>query len=333
MNQPRQGGIAIITVLLVVALVAIIASNMTGRLQLIANRTINQQLYQQGLWSAIAGEQLIYKVLEQDYQDSKNSVHLQQLWAREGVVVPLDEGMLELTVQDLHSCFNLNVLANEPSGGGGKQYAVTPEQQQFAALLTALEIEPYLVEQLSSTVRDWIDSNTIVESSMGAEDDNYGSKQVPYLTANAPMATVTELMAIEGMTPALYRKIRPFVCVIPSQTEMAINVNTIAVEQAAVLVAMFGDKLTLSLSDAKSLLGSRNEQGFSNIKDFFASSEIKKLGKLPTDLQKQFKITSDSFRAEMTFTIDQRRFTLTSVFLRDDKGTLAVVSRQFGDIE
>ena len=98
MNQPRQGGIAIITVLLVVALVAIIASNMTGRLQLIANRTINQQLYQQGLWSAIAGEQLIYKVLEQDYQDSKNSVHLQQLWAREGVVVPLDEGMLELTV-------------------------------------------------------------------------------------------------------------------------------------------------------------------------------------------------------------------------------------------
>ena len=168
---------------------------------------------------------------------------------------------------------------------------------------------------------------------MGAEDDNYGSKQVPYLTANAPMATVTELMAIEGMTPALYRKIRPFVCVIPSQTEMAINVNTIAVEQAAVLVAMFGDKLTLSLSDAKSLLGSRNEQGFSNIKDFFASSEIKKLGKLPTDLQKQFKITSDSFRAEMTFTIDQRRFTLTSMFLRDDKGTLAVVSRQFGDIE
>lgn len=327
----RQRGVALITVLLVVALVVIIASGMTERLQLVANRTINQQLYQQGLWSALAGEQLVFKVLEQDYKDDKNTVHLQQLWSREGMVFPLDDGQLSGSVQDLRSCFNLNVLATEPEPN--KLFAPTAPQRQFEALLRAIDIEEYQIEQLSSTIRDWVDRNDKVESSYGAEDDSYASRQVPYLAANSPMATVTELLAIEGMAPALYRKIRPYVCVIPNQTEMKINVNTIAVEQPALLVAMFGDQYQLDLSDATSVLSSRKEDGFGSIAEFFNRAEITALGSMSEEYKDQFKLTSDSFRAVMQFTFDERSFTLESVFSRDNKGKLAVVSRQFGDIE
>lgn len=327
----RQRGVALITVLLVVALVVIIASGMTGRLQLVANRTINQQLYQQGLWSAMAGEQLVYKVLEQDYHDNKNSVHLQQLWSREGMVFPLDNGQLSGEVQDLHSCFNLNILATPPDPS--KPFDPTFEQRQFEALLRAIDIEEYLIDQLSNTIRDWVDSNTKVESSLGAEDDSYASKQVPYLAANSPMATVTEVLAVEGMTPALYRKIRPYICVIPNQTEMRVNVNTIASDQAALLVAAFADKHPLDLSAASSLLSSRKDDGFDDIADFWQSPEISALGAVDNDFKKKFEIKSPSFRAVLDFTFEQRRFTLESVFFRDKNEKLTVVSRQFGDIE
>jgi len=327
----RQQGVALITVLLVVALVVIIASSMTGRLQLIANRTINQQLYQQGLWSAMAGEQLVYKVLKQDFKDDPNSVNLEQLWARKGMIFPLDNGQLSGEVQDLHSCFNLNVLATAPPPE--KQFDPTVQQRQFETLLRALEIEEYQLEQLSSTIRDWVDSNSKVESSLGAEDDSYASRQVPYLTANSPMVSVTELMAIEGMTAALYRKIRPYVCVIPNQTEWAININTIDVEQPELLMAIFGGKYSLSLDDASAVLSSRDDQGFSDKNDFFNRQEIKSLGKISDDFKKQFSVTSDSFRAVMTFEFDERSFTLESVFFRNKQGKLTVTSRQFGDIE
>ena len=330
-SPQRQRGVALITVLLVVALVVIIASTMTERLQLTANRTINQQLYQQGLWSAMAGEHLVYKVLAQDYKDDPDSVNLQQLWARQGMSFPLENGQLSGSVQDLHSCFNLNVLATPPLAD--KEYEPTMQQRQFETLLRALDIEEYQIEQLSSTIRDWVDSNNKVESSLGAEDDSYASRQVPYLTANAPMVSVTELLAIEGMTPAIYRKIRPFVCVIPNQTTMAININTIDPEQPQILMAMFGDQYKLSLDAANSVLSSRDEEGYKDLDTFFKLTEISGLGKLSAEFKQQFFVTSDSFRAVMSFTIDQRSFTLESIFSRNKEGKLAVISRQFGDIE
>jgi len=330
-SPQRQRGVALITVLLVVALVVIIASTMTERLQLTANRTINQQLYQQGLWSAMAGEHLVYKVLAQDYKDDPDSVNLQQLWARQGMIFPLENGQLSGSVQDLHSCFNLNVLATPPLAD--KQFDPTLQQRQFEALLRALDIEEYQIEQLSSTIRDWVDSNNKVESSLGAEDDSYASRQVPYLTANAPMVSVTELLAIEGMTPAIYRKIRPFVCVIPNQTTMAININTIDPEQPQLLMAMFGDQYKLSLDAASSVLSSRDDEGYKDLNTFFKLTEISGLGKLSAEFKQQFLVTSDSFRAVMSFTIDERSFTLESIFSRNKAGKLTVISRQFGDIE
>ena len=51
----QQRGVALITVLLVVAIIVVLATNMTGRLQLLMGRSINMQANQQGLWSAMAG--------------------------------------------------------------------------------------------------------------------------------------------------------------------------------------------------------------------------------------------------------------------------------------
>jgi len=42
-STDRQRGVALITVLLIVAIIVVIAANMTGRLQLLMSRSINMQ--------------------------------------------------------------------------------------------------------------------------------------------------------------------------------------------------------------------------------------------------------------------------------------------------
>ncbi len=323
----QQRGVALIVVMLIVAMVVIIAANMTGRLQLLMSRSINQQTIQQGLWSALAGEQLVYKVLEQDYKDSKESVHLSQLWAREGMVFPVGAGMLSGEIQDLHSCFNLNALAKSNPDSPSRESTI---QKQFEVLLRAIDVDDYTAEQLSSTIKDWVDGDTQMTGSLGAEDDTYSAKVVPYITPNSLMINITELMAVEGMTGALYRAIRPYVCVLPSD-ELRLNVNTIKQEHAALLTAAFNDKM--SVEDAKNLLSSREEEGFSDLNAFLSSGEVTALGQLPDEIKAQFQVTSKSFRAILTYSADEHEFTVQSVFQRDDKEKLAVISRQFGKIE
>jgi|GEM_PF-4388774 len=330
-SPKKQQGIALIVVMLIVALVVIIAANMTGRLQLLMSRSINQQTIQQGLWSALAGEQLVYNVLEQDYKDSKDSVHLAQLWAREGMIFPLANGALSGEIQDLHSCFNLNALAQDTTSTSNNATSKEDSvQNQFEVLLRTIGIENYIAEQLASTIKDWVDSDTLVTGSLGAEDDNYRSKVVPYLTPNSMMINITELMAVEGMTGPIYRKIRPYICLVPS-LELRLNVNTIKSDHAALLTAAFNEKL--SLDDAKSILNSRDEEGFDDIQGFLGASEIVALGKISDDIKAQFEITSKDFRALLTFRTNEQEFTVQSVFQRNSQEKLAVISRQFGAIE
>ena len=329
MTAPRrQRGVALITVMLVVALVTIIAASMTDRLQLMVRKGFNQQGYQQGMWIALAGEELVLKVLKQDFEDSKDVVHLDQYWAQTGIVLPVADGQIAASVEDLHGCFNLNALGKVNSAENASQRPLA--ERQFTALLKALEIEDYQADLLSGSLRDWLDANDNVDSSYGAEDSNYASRTVPHLTANSPMVTVTELLAVEGSTASLYKKIRPYVCVIPQNTELLININTIRPEQAQLLVGMFEGKI--SLDDARDILDSRGNAGYTSIEDFWALPEVTAV--TPSDeLKGQFSVDSKDFRALLTFSSGQRRISLESLLNRQTNGNLQVISRQFGEIE
>ena len=191
-------------------------------------------------------------------------------------------------------------------------------------------LESYVAELLTSTIGDWVDDDRQMSGSLGAEDENYASKVVPYLAANSSMLTITELMAVEGVTAAIYRKIRPLLCVLPALNQR-ININTISADNAHILVAMFDQKL--DLSNAQAIIAARPEEGFTNVADFFALPEVKAAGTLSAEDKKQFELRSDDFRAQLTFSVQDRSFTVESIYQRNAKHELVVVSRQFGKIE
>src|SRR3546814_5749535 len=76
--------------------------------------------------------------------------------------------------------------------------------RQFGELMTLLGIEPGEAQAIAGAAADWIDSDSN-EGRLGAEDNVYRSMQSAYLPANRKMADVSELRAVRGVTPKIYR--------------------------------------------------------------------------------------------------------------------------------
>jgi general secretion pathway protein K len=217
-----QRGIALITALLVIALVTAAAVAMASRQQLDIRRTANTLQRDQAYVYALGAEVMARAVLAKDSPivDDK-----EEDWAKSGVTIPFEGGLLTGTLEDLQGRFNLNNVVN---GTAASQHDV----ERLTRLLTILKddapdkdvwknAEP---GELAHAVVDWIDPDSNVTPPGGAEDSDYLQKERPYRAANAPMASTSELLLVRGFTAAIYREVAPYVTALPGRT--LINVNT-----------------------------------------------------------------------------------------------------------
>lgn len=115
-----QLGMALITVLFVVALTVIVAVEMSMRLQLQVSRTTNMTSNRQAYWYAVSAEELVKQKIKKinTEKDSKSQhIHSGQDWAAQGIEFPVDGGTIGGELKDLQSCFNLNALATDKPDG------------------------------------------------------------------------------------------------------------------------------------------------------------------------------------------------------------------------
>ena len=131
-------------------------------------------------------------------------------------------------------------------------------EAQFRLLLTNLEID----EEIVQAILDWIDPNSDPRFPNGAEDEYYVELQRPYRTANRPLAHISELQLIKGITDEVYAKLKPYVMVLPLAT--AINVNS---ADADVLMTLGPG---IDRSTANLLIESREVQRFLSPTDFLS---------------------------------------------------------------
>lgn len=324
----KQRGVALIVVLLIVAMVAIIATNINSRNQLSMRRTLNVAQYDQAFWYALSAEELAKKVLKQDFKDSKDRVHLQQYWAQADVVFDVDNGVITGKISDMRACFNLNSLAvedkdkNNTNGRDKLSLAAT----QYKGLLVALGMDEFSAERLTYTLKDYIDEDTR-SSQFGAEDAEYESRYVPYRAANTLMSHRSELRAVMGYSQDLYLKLLPYVCAIPGNTQQLLNVNTVKLEQAALLAGMFDGKM--SVGDAEGVINQRPGDGFKEIEDFKENSSVANLLSDDALLSSSFAIDSKYFRLEAGAKVDTAVFSLESV-IKVEGSSFDILTRQFG---
>ncbi|WP_299019973.1 type II secretion system minor pseudopilin GspK [uncultured Photobacterium sp.] len=323
----KQQGVALIVVLMLLALMTLIAAQMSERLQLNFYRVENQLQNQQAYWYALGMEELGKVAIQQGIDDS-DTVNLSQAWATEGQRYPLDGGEAIGDIVDRQACFNLNALSGvKPEADSIKKPFLV---RYLQAILEEAGVDSYEAEVVADSSWEYVDAAEGVNSSFGAGDSTYEGFQPSYLPPRDLMADVSEFRAVNGVTAQIYNKVKPLLCALPS-TEMKLNVNTIREHQAALLVGVFAP--ALSLSDAQKLIADRPYDGWQDIQDFMASGAINGLS---ADIKKQAQphldVKSDYFQLDTEILVDRSRVRLVALLKRDGQEKVTVVRRRYGGI-
>lgn len=251
----RQQGAALITVMLVIALVSVIAVNLGSTLQRQVSRSANLQQAEQSYWMWLSAEDVLAEVLKLELEQSDGVVHLQQNWASRQGPFPVQGGQIAAKVKDLRSCFNLNSLIPE----GEEELQAERRRQQFRQLLIALDIDGYQAQRLTDALIDWMDEDTRL-SEYGAEDADYESLPHAYQAANSALLDVSELRQVRGFTQTIVNQMKDLVCVIPGNHQLKLNINTIDEEHSALLVALTNGELDIGA--AQQVLAGRPDNGY-----------------------------------------------------------------------
>jgi len=371
MTKQRQHsqGVALITVMLIVALAAIIAAQMTARLQMQLQRTTNILFNQQAYWYAVGAETFGKQVLVTAFKDDKDVTHLGQIWAQGETTYPVDFGEITGEITDAQACLNLNALrvgptvsgsgsgsgsssksgnisaggsspdkddpnkgnANNNSSGtnsGSNKTGKLPARLALEELLIALQLEDvsqFEAESMADALTDWLDKDGAIASAGGAEDNDYASREFPYLTGNHYLASVSELRVIEHFSTSVIQALKPYVCVLPETNLHQININTIDAEKPELLQALLGS----TLAQAEAILSAREEDGFEKIDEFYRLPELSKVN-ITEEQKLQFVVDSEYFTLKTKTSFNNSYFTLNSLLKVATDQQIDVIRRTIG---
>jgi len=305
----RQRGMALITVLLVVAVVTVVSAGIIARQQLSIRSSANQLHVRQAWQYALGGETLAKAILQRDLREGDPRApvdHPGEAWAKARVPFALDEGgALRVQITDLTARFNLNSVLRQ---GQPNEAAVA----QFRRLLLGLQIEAPYAERLL----DWLDADDQPSGGYGAEDNQYLLAQPPYRAANRELKDVSELRLLLEMTESDYQRLSPYVSALPA--DAALNVNTAS---ARVLASVAEG---LPLSTAQGLVAARGSEGYRDLPSFIAQ-----LSGLQVQSQ-GLAVGSQYFQVLSEVTVGERRQVLRSTLQRASDGKLYVLARDLG---
>ncbi|MFN3579301.1 MAG: hypothetical protein ACK4VV_02360 [Pseudomonas sp.] len=198
--RSAQGGVALVTALLVVALAVSAAVAMAMRSQVDIRRT--SAVFERDLSRQIAmgGEKMVLQMLERVEGPD------QLLWETcrsPSLPFSVDEIRIQATVDNLQCRYNLNALAG----------ADETEQGYFARLVDRVAAESGVTmppgAQLAVAVTDWMDPES--------DDPVYRLANPPRVSGNRNMLVASEINSVVGMTSEAWQALAPYVTVYPGQ--------------------------------------------------------------------------------------------------------------------
>lgn len=248
MRRPAGGserGIAVLTAMLVVTIATILAVEIAWQTNLDLRRTEGLMSWEQARQFGYGAEAFAIVLMEDKLESLGGEPYSRSddEDACGGFRFEIEQGGMLGGVCDLQGRFNLNNLI-----AGGKKNEVTV--RQFRRLLAAvdtlddtLEITPDVAEVIVESAVDWIDPDSDSEFN-GAEADAYTSLQPPYRAANFWFTSVSELRAVRGVTPEIYRAVAPHLAALPlaSAGKTLLNINTVTIP----VMMSLGDGVSLA---------------------------------------------------------------------------------------
>ncbi|MBR7895490.1 type II secretion system minor pseudopilin GspK [Burkholderia multivorans] len=289
---PRgERGAAIITALLVVALAAILVSGMLWRQQVQVRRIENQRMLAQAQWVARGALDWTRMILRSEGDTAPGITYLGGIWAVPIAKTKLsdflgrigapnqggDDTYISGSIEDAQAKFNLRNLIASPAPGV-LQLNVA-QLAAFQRLLTTLGYDGAFAKRIALQVRAGLMHSATrfqlptlpgggmapTAPVMGGDTQAGGFTDDPGLAdsergpAPLTMTSVDSLLDVDGVTPEMVARLRPFVTVLPTTTP--VNMNTAPAEVIAALVP------GMSVSSAQALVSRRETVFFRNVGD------------------------------------------------------------------
>ena len=303
----KQRGVALITAIVLVAIATVLAVHIGTRASLDIRRTSGLVALDQGWHVALGAEAWAIEVLKDDAEDSQTDT-LAEAWAQPIPALPVDGGELRGALEDMQGRFNVNNLVSE-------QGPNEPAIGRFERLLAYAGAD----KRWARILADWIDPDTVPGFPDGAEDGVYLAQIPSYRAANGPISTITEMLALPGMTQDEFQRIRPYIAALPSGTP--INICTAPAPVLAALVEGGTD-----FGEADLLKSNRRDGCFPTIEDLKATLDDAVFQVLHPAISE----TSNWFRATTAVRIGTSELTLYSLIERSSAGGGRTVVRSTG---
>lgn len=243
----KEKGVAIISVLIVVAVVATLATKMSIKQQKFIKTSDYMLIHQKQLLLALSIEPWAQNLLTKDLKDN-NFDAKNDNWANNLEDSIVDKSTLSGQIIDQQSKLNLNNLTKPGE---------LPRLSQINRLFDALKLPKSLVDALI----DYLDADNSPYSGNGAENDYYTRLERPYKIANKALIDLSELRLIKGFDHKTVQTLTPYVWVGPTKVNI-VNINTAS------------DKILQSLFDnpspekLNSVIEKQQEEGFSTTDEF-----------------------------------------------------------------
>jgi general secretion pathway protein K len=319
-STKQQSGLALISVLLIFAIVSVLATAMIERQSLDIQRSGNLQALQQARAYSSGIEYAVRSGLRLDYDENAEVDHPLEEWAKPHIY-PLQPGSAEIQIIDAQSRFNLNSLhktaTNRPA-----------QVQRFKNLLNELGIDPTIAD----STQKFMDEDSMV-------DNDYLAAEVPYRASYTLFKHPSELLLIQDVDAKTYRKLIPYITALP--VSATVNVNTASNKVLAALSP------TWSLSDADAVISNRGDKGFAKVDEFWGLTEVQQFtekssgGNQASDQNTKevwdkadFSVNSQYFEVFAKVTLAERVATIEMLIYRDaQSGEMRAYYRDYSRTE
>lgn len=301
----QQKGIALITILVMVALATILAATIAKRQAATAESTAYLMRQNQSLMYAKSAEAFFSELLVDDAENAAEVDHLNETWAQPMPAFPVEDGYVSGILQDESGKFNLNSLIT----------AEGTVNENAKAWFELILKRAGLPEQLSEAVIDWQDEDEMPSGPMGAESNYYQGLPNGSLPPNTKFHSVEELKLVRGFEENKYKLIAPYLSAAPVE-DSKVNINT----ASAFLLASMDERL--DVNTVQQLLDRRqaNLEYFSNVADLWTLKPFAQVDAAKHNLfNNLLGVQSNHFKARIEVMLNERKRQFSSDLVRQDK--------------